>query len=307
MKPTTAIKKIATLSVILLLCAATAWLVLNRHNNEMEELPPPVYPLSRHVQYSFTLHNRTNHTQEHIRFNIRAPVKQTASQLATKLSCSHAYDLTTDSLGNRVIHLSFDRLPPYATRIVKVRASLAFSKTPNRLPETNMKIFLEPQPYCESQHRDIRQLAANLKKKDAAETAAEIYRWICTHVKYSGYLKHPRGACYALRKGKGDCTEFMYLFAALCRANGIPSRCIGGYVCKKDSVLHPGGYHNWAEFYMDGRWWVADPQNGIFKKHGDWYLVLKIIGSPSPDNLTTDKKDFELFYIDARKIDIKMD
>jgi len=299
MKATGIIKKRVILSITLLLCVLTAWFAFSIHD-KVEKEQIPVYPLSRHVQYSFTLRNRSSYLQENIKFNVRAPVKQTASQLCVKLDSSHAYELITDNAGNRIMRYTFDRLPPYSTRIVKIGVSMKFSPTPNRLPETSMKIYLEPQPYCESQHREIRQLAATLRKEKEEDTAADIYGWVCAHVKYAGYLKHPRGALYALRKGRGDCTEFMYLFAALCRANGIPARCIGGYVCKKDTILHPGGYHNWAEFYLHGRWWVADPQNRVFKKLGDRYLALKIIVPDVPENR------FEIFSSNLKDMDIKM-
>ena len=52
----------------------------------------------------------------------------------------------------------------------------------------------------------------------------------CQQPAYVGYIKNDRGALYALKTKEGDCTEFMHLFVALCRANKIPARCIGGYV-----------------------------------------------------------------------------
>ncbi len=65
------------------------------------------------------------------------------------------------------------------------------------------------------------------------------------NIQYAGYTKDDRGALYALKKRKGDCTEYMYLLTALARANGVPTRGIGGYVYAKDAVLRPMDHTPW--------------------------------------------------------------
>jgi len=117
------------------------------------------------------------------------------------------------------------------------------------------------------------------------KTAENIFNWVANNVKYSGYLSNDRGALYALSHKKGDCTEYMYLFTALCRASKIPARCIGGYICRKNSVLRPNGYHNWSEFYQDSTWRVVDPQNKNFMKDPSHYIAMKVFGSSSESSM----------------------
>ena len=97
-------------------------------------------------------------------------------------------------------------------------------------------------------------------------------------MKDDGYSARDRGALYALREKKGDCTEFMYLFVALCRRAQIPARGLGGYVCPKNMILRPTDYHNWAEFYADGRWYIADPYRKVFMPQTLEYVATRIIG-----------------------------
>lgn len=56
---------------------------------------------------------------------------------------------------------------------------------------------------------------------------------------------------------RGNCTDFHALFIGLCRASGIPARFIIGFSIpdgKREGEI--GGYHCWAEFYIDGRGWI---------------------------------------------------
>ena len=81
----------------------------------------------------------------------------------------------------------------------------------------------------------------------------------------------------------------MYLFAALCRANKIPARCVSGYLSKEDGLLKPGAFHNWAEFYHEGAWWISDPQNGDFMKDLSGHIAMRIIHGL--ENLTIPRFD----------------
>jgi len=143
--------------------------------------------------------------------------------------------------------------------------------------------IFNPNPIVSPTTPEISQRAQQLTTADPVRTAQNIFRWVADNVKSSGYLKEPRGARYALSTKQGDCTEFMYLFMAFCRAAGIPARGLGGYVTDKNAILKPGDYHNWAEFYVNGLWYLADPQRQVFMQQQWQYLVMQILGT-SPDN-----------------------
>ncbi len=75
-------------------------------------------------------------------------------------------------------------------------------------------------------------------------------------------------AVTALSEGIGGCTEFSYLFTALNRAAGVPTRSISGlafpatlppFVETSATWSHPGGAHAWAEFFDGQQWAFADP------------------------------------------------
>jgi len=57
----------------------------------------------------------------------------------------------------------------------------------------------------------------------------------------------------------GNCSDFHSYFIALARSVGIPSRfAIGASIPSERDEGSIQGYHCWAEFYADGKWWPID-------------------------------------------------
>jgi transglutaminase-like putative cysteine protease len=241
------------------------------------------YSIFKNIRYGFTLRNRTNQILKGAEFWTYAPVSLTSSQKCFQLEVSHPYQLITDDLGNQIICFRFENLHPYAVTPITISASLGLSNTPRPVAINSMHPFLVPERYIESDHPEIREFAKEFESATARKTAEKIFRWVSKNISYAGYLRDSRGALYALRSRRGDCTEYMCLFAALCRANGVPARGIGGYVCRESCILEPRSYHNWAEFYEEGGWRISDPQRNVFTENPSHYIAMRIIGE-SPRN-----------------------
>ena len=271
--------RLAKFGIIICACLGCIWIIAEK--NDWLGSPKAHYTIPRHIQYSFTLQNTTNRLVREAEFWTYAPVKQTPTQQCVKLEASHPFQLVSDDLGNQILHFTFKNLPPYGTKIITIEADLLLSDTSNPMPVKDLTAYLQAEKYCESDNPEISRLAKKLKTPKPVKTAENIFRWVAGNVQYTGYLRNSRGALYALRNKKGDCTEFMYLFAALCRANNIPARCIGGYVCQKNAVLKPNGYHNWVEFCDGGVWNIADPQRNVFLEHPSKYIAMQVIQESS--------------------------
>jgi hypothetical protein len=253
------------------------------------------YVVLRQVRYSFTLKNITNNVISNVRFLVYAPVKQTATQLVKTIDCSYPYKLVKDQFGNQILSFSFSDLAPYATTIIKIKTNLALSPVSNKMPlSINAKEFVKPEIYVESDNPDIVFKAKSFKTKDDLQTAQAIHKWVFNHINYSGYLQKEKGAYYALKHKAGDCTEYMDLFSALCRANNIPCKRVGGYLTDKDAVLKSSDYHNWVEFFDGKKWIIADPQNSKFMDESENYIATRIISS-SIENIMQDHDMFKVF------------
>ena len=272
------------IAAAVLFCLAAASITALKHEKRRD--PPSRiddYSSSRQIQYSFTLHNKSNRVVDQAELWTFAPVKQTASQRCLDLQSNYPYRLLTGDNGNQVLHFKFDNLPPYSSRVVTVRADLLVSPTAGPMSESPSPQDINPQKFIESDHPAIKRLARDLRMSSASETIEKVFRWVSANVRYSGYAANDRGALYALKHKKADCTEYANLFVALCRANGIAARTVGGYLSAQNSVLKAGDYHNWGEFYENGTWKVADPQNRVIKRNADNYIAMRII-NPSEDD-----------------------
>lgn len=291
-------KKIYLITIGVCIFIACIWLTVKKYYRPSQ----PTYSISRNIQYSFTIRNTTNSMVKEAEFWAYAPVKQTGTQCCGRLESSHPCRLITDDSGNQILHFTFDNIAPYTTRIISIKADLLVSVKPNPIPVRNPQSFLRTEKYIESDDPSLRNLALKLKARESLKTAEKVFHWVANNIRHAGYLKNDRGALYALKNKVGDCTEFMYLFAALCRANGIPARCIAGYICRESSPLKPTGYHNWAEFYEDGTWRIADPQNRVFMKDHSNYIAMKLLKG-SPDNASL---QFNRFRVKGRGLTAKM-
>jgi len=66
-------------------------------------------------------------------------------------------------------------------------------------------------------------------------------------------------AVFACNSLYGNCTDYHAYFIGLARAAGIPARfAIGAAIPSERDEGGTDGYHCWAEFYADGKWWPVD-------------------------------------------------
>lgn len=237
----------------------------------------PRYPVLRHVRYGFTVRNTSAELLSKADFWAYAPVSQTSTQRILRLTASYPYRLLEDDLGNQILHFEFKDLPPYGSKVVTIQAELGMSNQPNPLRLRKAERFLAPQPYIESGAEEIVALAQSLRKESELDTAKNTYDWLVGNVRSELYIPDDRGALYALANKTGDCTEFAYLFSALGRANKIATRAVGGYVVNENAILKAVDYHNWAEFYHDGAWHLADAQKRAYMQNQAAYVAMRII------------------------------
>jgi len=110
---------------------------------------------------------------------------------------------------------------------------------------------------------NFRQIAGEVvagKKSDLVRARA-LYDHVMDRMRYmkygSGWGKGD--AVYACDVGTGNCTDFHAYFISLARAVGIPARfAIGATIPSSRNDGGVDGYHCWAEFYSDGKWWPVD-------------------------------------------------
>ncbi|MFH2092465.1 MAG: transglutaminase-like domain-containing protein [Pseudomonadota bacterium] len=294
-------KKPVILFFLVILFNIGFWIPLTDcFSNDAKGIPPA--ELSKQVKYSFTIQNKTNRLIENGELFVYAPIAKNSFQTCTAIESSLPFQLIKNKNKNQVLFFLINDLPPFATWVINLKASIVYDSIPQKMDADNRQIYLLPEPYIESDHPEMIFLAKKLKALDPLKTAQNIYDWVCAHIEYTGYLKHNLGALYALKHKKGDCTEFMSLFIALCRANNIPARGIGGYVCTGNCLLMSNTWHNWAEFYVNGSWLMADCQKKVFARENSTYIAMQIISNDKNNPI----KGHDRFRFQGTGLKVKM-
>ncbi|MET0028820.1 MAG: transglutaminase domain-containing protein [Candidatus Thiodiazotropha sp.] len=244
-----------------------------------ESYPPeqPVYPVSRTIKYSLTVRNPSHEPVAKAAFWVSVPLASAAYQVRDEIQTSHLYRLETDSLGNQRLVFEVTNLPPYAKRSYSVTARVRLASTPNRTPEILAEDYLSEAPYVEIGDREVQSLARQLEGDTTQQTVENTFRWITANIRKSGYTKREHGSVQTLQTKKGDCTDVMYLFSALSRANAIPSRNLAGFLVSESARLNPRDYHNWVEVYVDGRWRLIDPDKRVFMDSATQYIAMSLL------------------------------
>ena len=90
--------------------------------------------------------------------------------------------------------------------------------------------------------------------------ARRLYDYIIETMRYMKFGDFGRGdSNYACDSKTGNCTDFHSYFISLARSVGIPARfAIGASIPSDRNEGGMDGYHCWAEFYADGKWWPVD-------------------------------------------------
>ena len=167
--------------------------------------------------------------------------------------------------GNSVLFLTLN--PQDSGKTIEIRSKICrLEKAVYTSQTTALGQYLKPERLvpADERFRSIAERVVEGKNGDLVRARA-LYDHVIDRMRYmkygSGWGKGD--AVYACDARTGNCTDFHSYFIALCRAVGIPARfAIGAAIPSERNEGGIDGYHCWAEFYTDGRWWPVDISEG---------------------------------------------
>lgn len=169
--------------------------------------------------------------------------------------------LTDKTHGNLVLHLTLG--PQHSDKMVEVAYRVErLEKGAYHAPASEAAPYLAPEKLTPANEK----IAASALKAVEGKTgdlmkARALYDLVIDEMRY---MKYGEGwgkgdAVYACNSRYGNCTDFHAYFTALARAVGIPARfAIGAAIPSERDDGATDGYHCWAEFYAEGKWWPVD-------------------------------------------------
>lgn len=90
----------------------------------------------------------------------------------------------------------------------------------------------------------------------------KVFSYVIEHMEYElagGWNVAPA----VLARGKGSCSEYSFVYIAMCRAAGLPARYVGSVAIRGDDASTDDVYHRWVEIYLPSFGWLpVDPSGG---------------------------------------------
>lgn len=174
--------------------------------------------------------------------------------------------LTDAKYGNKILYLKLS--PEHSGKKIHIAYEvLRKEKKPYPAPQPNPTPYLMATDLLPTGGR-FEQLAQEaLAGRDATTPlmqARALYDYIIENMRYAKQGTYGTGdAAFACDAKSGNCTEFHSLFISMARSIDLPARfAIGAAIPAARDEGGVNGYHCWAEFYADGKWWPVDISEG---------------------------------------------
>lgn len=169
--------------------------------------------------------------------------------------------LHDESYGNRILHVALDTAD--SGRDVVVRYQVERSEKAvyaERDVDLDQHLAAERMVPATDEFMTIAASVCEGKDGDLVRARA-LYDHVIDHLRYAKYgNEYGKGdAKFACDSARGNCTDYHSYFIALARSVNIPARfAIGASIPSSRDRGGISGYHCWAEFYTDGKWWPID-------------------------------------------------
>ncbi|HEX9916650.1 MAG TPA: transglutaminase domain-containing protein [candidate division Zixibacteria bacterium] len=191
-------------------------------------------------------------------------------------------DILTDKWGQKVAHFQFKDLGPTHFNTVSMKAKVKLYQVRYFVfPEKVGKLEDIPKPIKEKYLVDDAKYSMNhpiiqnaVKKavgdeKNPYWIARKIFSYIIDNMEYErvgGWNIAPA----VLARGNGSCSEYSFVYIAMCRAAGLPARYVGSVAIRGDDASWDDVFHRWVEVYLPNYGWIpVDPSGGDSKWPAD--------------------------------------
>ncbi|MCF8302523.1 MAG: hypothetical protein K9I94_04535 [Bacteroidales bacterium] len=228
------------------------------------------------VNYTYQATNYGPGKVETMDVHLAIPEERKNQKIIDEIEYSPKYtDIVTDKWGQKTAHYRFKNMKAGETRTVhmKTRADLWDVRHyvwPHRvgslddIPGEITNRYLENNEKYQIDHPSIQNA---VKKSVGNETnpywmARNIFNYIIDNMYYEmvgGWNTAPA----VLERGNGSCSEYSFVYIAMCRAAGIPARYVGSLVVRGDDASMDDVFHRWVEIYLPNFGWIpVDPSGG---------------------------------------------
>lgn len=269
------------------------------------------FDIVHNIKYSFNLKNITPRKISDAKLWMSGPVAVNASQKSMSIESDEEPVVFRDEYNNQDMYFNYESIKREEIKHVVVDLQVAFSKQANKVSDFMADQYLSSEQYIEIENSEIVKMAAILKGVSAEDTTGNVLEWLKAHKESMSaapdkvnvtdnsdtvptgdvksniaveedVLEHAdvdasAGALAVLNKQHNSKSGLLYLYLALNRSLGIPTRGIVGFDFSDGNNLTASKATLWAEYYDAGYWHLVDLDG--FKKIQDTstFVAFKIM------------------------------
>jgi len=169
--------------------------------------------------------------------------------------------LLEEKFGNQILYVELE--PEDSGKTMVLHFTVKRQEKTVHKDDTKPEVYLlaENMVPLNDTFKDLAEEAILGKNGGELVKARALYDHTIDSMKYAKYgIGWGNGnAEFACDSARGNCTDYHSYFIALCRSVNIPARfAIGAAVPSSRDDGGVNGYHCWAEFYAEGKWWPVD-------------------------------------------------
>lgn len=226
-----------------------------------------VNPRYAHLRFDFLLRNDGPGEVARLDVYVAIPPNRD-NQRISGLSFSAPYTLLTDRYGQAAAYFRFTNLSSGQQATVSWEGdveieAMNYGGEPGQVGGLDQipSDLVSAYTTNESLYRlesSIIQNAAQVARNGATNPywiARNIHDFVANRLTYNND-SHWDDAETVYLQQHGSCSEYTFLFIALCRANGLPARYVGGTRQRQDGTYVDTVFHRWAEVYLPPYGWV---------------------------------------------------
>jgi len=184
-------------------------------------------------------------------------------------------DILTDRWGQKVAHFHYENIPAgdFVTAVMTTEAELYKTRYflyPDKvgdledIPKDTADLYLTDDTKYWVEDEYIRETAEKVVGDDVNcyWVARKLFDYVIENMEYElagGWNVAPT----VLKRGTGSCSEYSFVYIALCRAAGLPARYAGSVAIRGDDASTDDVFHRWVEVYLPNYGWIPiDPSGG---------------------------------------------
>lgn len=255
------------------------------------------FDIIHNIKYSFNLKNITPREIADTKVWVSGPVAISASQKSLSIESNQDIVIFRDENNNQEIYFNYESISKNEIKHVVVDMQIAFSKQANKSSDIMPDQYLLSEKYIDINNLEIMDTAAPLKGVNTVETTGNVLAWLKVHKESMSVtaaeigvvgdsdaanventdVDSDVGALAVLNKQHNSKSGLLYLYLALNRSLGVPSRGIVGFDFSTDDNLSADKATLWAEYYDSGYWHLVNLDNFEQLSDASKFVAFKVM------------------------------